>query len=154
MEQQQEVYFPEWFSVLLLLSWFVPRARNPLSTEYFFALSSLLLKLKKPRIFDRFVTFAFTGTIRLLRVKEASFLWQVQNFVPHVLKMTLSRRDQNQILKTIFYRVSQKSVYVFSNLNISTIINAINLICLCIVDLTFISLHIKFEWNRPCHLEK
>ena len=51
--------------------------------------------------------------------------------------------------KKFIYRVSRKSVYVFSNLNISTIIHAINSIFLCIVDKTFIFYPIKLQWNRP-----
>ena len=51
--------------------------------------------------------------------------------------------------KFALYRVSQKSVYVFSNWNISTIFNAINLIFLGIVDLSLVFVHIKFERNRP-----
>ena len=49
------------------------------------------------------------------------------------------------------YRVSHKSVYAFSNLNISNMLDAIYFKFLVIVGLTFIFMHMKFQGNRPSH---
>ena len=50
---------------------------------------------------------------------------------------------------SVRYGVSHKSVYAFSNSNISTMLNTIIFNFLCIVDLTFIVIHKKFQSNRP-----
>ena len=52
---------------------------------------------------------------------------------------------------SVRYGVSHKSVYAFSNSNISTMLNTIIFNFLCIVDLTFIVIHKKFQSNRQSH---
>ena len=66
-----------------------------------------------------------------------------------LITLVLCRLILISATKQVNYRVSQKSVYAFSNLNILTILNAIGLNFLHIVEGTFICLHIQLQQNRP-----